>query len=170
MTAPVDLLSPGARPFTAFRFALEIHLPGISDKICAGTFSEIDGLEMSIEPKTIREGGRNTGPVHLMGPTGVAQVTLKRGMTQNFDLWRWFDYVTTASHRGVRPDAELVMFSSDGIREDARFLLQRVLPTKLKAAALNAKEGQVAIEEMQLVYERLLVRPPKPDKPVVQQG
>jgi phage tail-like protein len=170
MTAPADLLNPGARPFTAFRFALEIDLPNVSHKVCAGTFSEIDGLEMTIEPKTIREGGRNTGPVHLMGPTGFAQVTLKRGMTQNFDLWKWFDYVTSASHRGVRPDAELVIFSSDGTREDARFLLQRVLPVKLKAPALNAKEGQVAIEEMQLVYERLLVRTPKASAPVVEQA
>lgn len=163
-----DLLDPGARPFTTFRFALEIQLKDISDKLCAGTFSEIDGLEMTIEPKTIREGGRNDGPVHLLGPTSYGQVTLKRGMTENNDLWRWFDHVTTDGHRGVRPDAELVVFSSDGTREDARFVLKRVLPIKLRAPALNAKEGQVAIEEMQLVYERLLVRSPKTGAPAVE--
>ena len=41
------------------------------------------------------------------------------------------------------------------------------MPTKLKAPALNAKDGMVAIEEFQLAYESLrLVKPgtlPMPD-------
>jgi phage tail-like protein len=158
-----DNLDLAARPFTAFRFAFEARiekLPGAEGAtICAGNFSEIDGLEMTVEPRTIREGGRNAGPVHLVGPTGYGQVTLKRGMTENFDLWRWFKYVTSPGHRGVRPDADVVMKSSDGTQVDARFRLERVMPVKMKAPALNAKDGQIAIEEMQLVYERLLVQP-----------
>ncbi len=54
--------------------------------------------------------------------------------------------------------------SSDGSRTDASFRLERVLPVKLKAPGLNAKEGQIAIEEMQLVYERLLVQPAPADQ------
>src|SRR2546426_2208678 len=109
--AASDLLDRAARPFTTFRFILEVSvpkMPGNSPLLCAGTFSEIDGLEMSIEPKTIREGGRNAVPVHLIGPVSYGQVTLKRGMTENFDLWRWFKYVTSGGHRGVRPDADLI--------------------------------------------------------------
>ena|SRR3989442_5267155 len=161
--ASSDQLDLAARPFTTFRFSFEVRIekmPGHEGAmICAGTFSEIDGLEMSIEPKTFREGGRNAGPVHLIGPTGYGQVTLKRGMTENFDLWRWFKYVTSAGHRGVRPNADVVIQSSDGTRTDASFRLERVMPVKIKAPGLNAKEGQIAIEEMQLVYERLLVQP-----------
>ena len=36
-----------------------------------------------------------------------------------------------------------------------RFFLERCLPLKLKAPPLNAKEGVVAIEELQLAYEWL---------------
>ena len=58
----------------------------------------------------------------------------------------------------MRARAEIIVVSSDGTTEDARFIAEGCLPTKLRAPALNAKEGQVAIEEMQLVYQTLTLR------------
>jgi hypothetical protein len=46
------------------------------------------------------------------------------------------------------------------VTERARFLLTRCVPIKLKAPALNAKDGVVAIEEFQLAYESLTLKPP----------
>lgn len=113
MAEPNESLSnPTIRPFTAFRFAIEINVDGVSKEVCAGAFSEADGLEMSIEPKTLQEGGRNTGPVHLMGPVKYGQLTLRRGMSPNFDLWKWFDRVVSPGYRGLRPSAEVVMLSA----------------------------------------------------------
>jgi phage tail-like protein len=157
-TPKTDQQDQEARPFNAFRFSLEVKVEEVSPRVCAGSFSEIDGLEMTVEPKTIREGGRNHGPVQLSGPITYGQVTLKRGMTENFDLWNWFERVTTDGTRGVRADAEIVVFAPDGTTEQARFILTRAMPTKLKAPSLNAREGTVAIEEMQLVYESLALR------------
>ena len=37
--------------------------------------------------------------------------------------------------------------------------LQARLPTKLKGPSLNAKDGQIAIEELQLVYSSLTLTP-----------
>lgn len=156
MTAPRS--DPSLRPFSAFRFALEVKVEGVGDKVCGGSFSEIDGLEMTMEPKTIREGGRNTGPVHLMGPVSYGQVTLKRGMTANLDLWKWFARVNEPGTRGQRSDAEIVVFASDGATEQIRFLLRRVVPVKMRAPALNGREGTIAIEEMQIAFEQMLVR------------
>lgn len=152
------LSDPGAPPFTTFRFLVEISVPGVSQRVAGATFSEVDGLEMSIEPKTLREGGRNGGPVHLAGPVSYGQLTLKRGMTAGLDLWKWFAKVGSDGWRGVRTTAEVVVLSSDGLRVDARFVLRGCLPVKLKAPALNAMSGQVAIEEMQLVYETMKLR------------
>lgn len=154
----VDLVDPGARPFTTFRFLVEVKVDKISDKICGATFSEVDGLEMTMEPKTIREGGNNTAAVHFVGPVSYGQLTLKRGMTSNLDLWKWFAKVNSPGFRGVRSRVEIVIVSSDGRTEDARFVADGCLPTKLKAPALNAREGQVAIEEMQIVYQSLTLR------------
>jgi phage tail-like protein len=145
-------------PFTAFNFAVEINVPGVSPKACSASFSECDGLEMTMEVKTIREGGNNGKQLRLVGPVGYGQLTLKRGMTATFDLWDWFTAVL--GNGRLRADAEVVLFAGDGQTERARFLLTRCLPVKLKAPALNAKDGMVAIEELQLAYESLTLKRP----------
>jgi phage tail-like protein len=160
--ADKSLVDPSLRPFTTFRFRVEITLDGSAAQVAAASFSEVDGLEMSIEPKTIREGGRNNNPVHLLGPVTYGQLTLKRGMTANTDLWKWFSTVTSPGHRGMRPNAEIVVFSPDEKRETVRFKLHACLPVKLKAPALNAQSGIVAIEEMSLVYEAMQMIPTAP--------
>ncbi len=147
-----------ARPFTTFNFAIEIKVDGVADKICDASFSECDGLEMTIEPKTIREGGRNSGPVHMAGPVSYGQLTLKRGMTTNGDLWSWFERVATPEYAGLRASAHIVVQASDSETERVRFLLAGCLPIKLKAPALNARDGLIAIEEMQIAYESLTVQ------------
>ncbi len=142
------------RPFTSFNFLVEIEVAGVSDMICAAYFSDVDGLEMNLEPKTIREGGRNTGPVHMAGGVGYGQLSLKRGMTANFDLWNWFEAVAAPGQAGLRGSADISMLSSDGTQQ-TQFRLTGCLPVKLKAPALNAKDGLIAIEEMSIVYESL---------------
>lgn len=154
-----DLLNPVTPPFTTFNFQVEIAVDGVSDVICAAVFSEVDGLEMTIEPKTIREGGRNTGPVHMAGTVGYGQLLLKRGMTANFDLWKWVEKTAAPGNGGLRGSAEIVMLAGDG-SEQARFVLTGCLPTKVKAPSLNGKDGLIAIEEMSIVYESLTIRAP----------
>src|ERR1700686_1044438 len=100
-----NLQTPDARPFTNFNFLVEIEVDGVSDLVCAAMFSDVDGLEMTIEPKTIREGGRNTGPVHMAGQVSYGQLTLKRGMTSTFDLWKWFEATVAPGHAGLRGSA-----------------------------------------------------------------
>jgi phage tail-like protein len=145
-------------PFIAFNFAVEINVPGVSPKICSAAFSDCDGLEMTMEVKTIREGGNNGKQIRLSGPISYSALTLKRGMTANFDLWDWFN--RTAADPSLRADAEVALLAADGRTERARFILSRCVPVKLKAPALNARDGMVAIEEMQLAYESLTLKPP----------
>ncbi len=144
-------------PFTAFNFAVEINVPDIAPKVCNASFSECDGLEMTMEVKTIREGGNNGTQIRLTGPLSYGQLTLKRGMTATFDLWNWFNKVLT--NPALRADAEVVLFAANGSTERARFILTRCVPIKLKAPALNAKDGMVAIEELQIAYESLTLKP-----------
>ncbi len=55
---------------------------------------------------------------------------------------------------------EVVLFAADGRTVRCSFLLSRCVPVKLKAPALNAKDGMVAVEELQLAYESLTLRRP----------
>lgn len=146
-------------PFTTFNFSVEIEVPGISQQVCSAAFSDCDGLEMTMEVKTIREGGNNGEQIRLTGPLSYGQLTLKRGMTSTFDLWDWFNAtLLDASLRAKR--AEIVLLARDGKTERARFVLKRCVPIKLKAPVLNAKDGAIAIEELQLAYESLTFKRP----------
>ncbi len=145
-----------AVPFTAFNFRVEINVPDVSQEICSAAFSECDGLEMTMDVKTIREGGNNSQQIRLTGPLNFGTLTLKRGMTSNFDLWQWFNKIL--SQPGLRVDAHVILLAADRT-EKARFLLKSCLPVKLKAPALNGKDGAVAIEEFQLAYETLTLQP-----------
>jgi phage tail-like protein len=145
-------------PFTAFNFAVEVTRDGEAARLCSAAFSDCDGLEMTMDVKTIRQGGDNARDIRLTGPVKYGQLTLKRGMTANFDLWEWFNAVV--QDPSLRASAEVVLLAPDGNTERARFLLDRCVPVKLKAPALNAKDGIVAVEELQLAYESLTLKPP----------
>lgn len=143
-------------PFVAFNFSVEINVPDLSPKVCNAAFAECDGLEVTMDVKTIREGGNNGRQIRLTGPMNFGQLTLKRGMTSTFDLWNWIE--KTLENPGLRADAEVVILATDGKTERARFVLTRCVPVKLKAPPLNAKDGVIAIEEFQLAYESLSLK------------
>jgi phage tail-like protein len=146
-------------PFTAFNFAVEIKVDGVAMQVVDAAFSECDGLEMTMDVKTIREGGNNGRQIRLTGPLTFGQVTMKRGMTSNLELWDWFNLMLT--DQSLRADAEVVIFAADGETERARFQLSRCVPVKLKSPPLNAKDGAVAIEELQIAYEKLTLKKPQ---------
>jgi phage tail-like protein len=146
--------------FAAFNFAIEIDVSGVSGKVCNAAFAECDGLELTHEVKTIREGGNNRAQIRLSGPASFGTVTLKRGMTPNFHLWQWFDAVN--ANPALRAHGEVVIFTrawrESGREERARFLLEKCVPVRLKAPPLNARDGMVAIEELQLVCESITLK------------
>ena len=139
--------------FTTFNFRVNLALVGSADMICKAAFSDCDGLEMSMAPKTIREGGNNVRQIHLAGPLNYGQLTLKRGMTSDFGLWKWF--TRTQTERTLRASGEIHILSPDHRRVDVAFSLTGCLPIKIKAPSLSGKDGLIAIEEMQIVYETL---------------
>jgi len=151
-------------PFTTFNFKVLLSFPPSGSQpgpapdvmgttVCGGEFSECDGLEITMSPKTIREGGNNGRMIHLVGPVSYGQLTLKRGMTEDKGLWRWFE--RTQQQHDLRADGKIVMLAPDRREKQVRFALTGCVPIKIKAPALSAKDGLIAIEEMQVAYETL---------------
>jgi phage tail-like protein len=148
-------------PFTAFSFEVVLTLAepldGVGDPVCQGAFAECDGIEMSIEPKSVVAGGATDVQVHLTGPTRYGQLTLRRGMTTTPDLWAWMAAVTVPG-RAVTADGQITLY--DGAHQpQASFALAGCLPVRLRGPALHAQTGLVAIEELGLAVGHLALVP-----------
>lgn len=146
-------------PFTAFRFEVVLDLAspigGITNPLCDAAFAECDGLEMTMEPKTIESGGVNDRQIHLIGPVKFSQLTLKRGMTTTLDLWTWL--ALTAQGTVAPASGTVTMWDTDSTPV-IEFALQGCLPVRMRAPSLNAREGLVAVEELALVYQTMSVK------------
>lgn len=150
-------------PLTNFNFVVQLNVPnasglGMSSPLCQMEFAEVDGLEMTMEPKTVREGGSNTRQTNLVGRVSYSNVTLKRGVTANLDIWKWFAAATGNTARATRATG-LIMVQDAAGQNRIRIDLFGCLPLKVKAPALNAKDGQVAIEELQIAVTAFTVAP-----------
>jgi phage tail-like protein len=144
-------------PFTTFRFEVVLDLdqptPGLDSPLCDAAFAECEGLEMSMEPKTVESASVTNVQQHLIGKTKYGQVTLKRGMTSNLQLWQWFS-------QGTRPGSVLTAHGRITIWDSTgnpalQVNLAGCLPVRMRAPALNAASGLVAVEELSLVCAQM---------------
>ncbi len=126
-------------------------LTGILDG-AAGGFSECAGLEVTIQPEEYREGGNNAGALKFVGRASWSNLTLKRGIAGNTDLWDWhFSFI---EGRGKRRDGVIVLL--DASREPRQaWYFRRGLPVKYSGPSLNATQNSVAIEAIEIAHEGL---------------
>ncbi|GAB1460522.1 hypothetical protein MASR2M50_22960 [Thauera sp.] len=149
-------MTDSAGEFIPFRFRVALYDGEGGRLLCRGAFSEVSGLEATMAPKALREGGRNWGEVQLAGPTSFAPVVLKRGITEVADLWTWFDVSTRQSNHALRLSGTIdVYHPHDPDKPLLRWRITNALPTRFKGPDLSSTASQVAIEELQLVHEGL---------------
>jgi phage tail-like protein len=128
--------------------------------IADGAFQECTGLEVEMDVQELQEGGRNDGVVRRIGRAKYSQLVLKRGMfftsaggPVNADLWNWFQGVVSGTHM-TRCDG-IVEVMSVANTVVARWAFDRGLPAKIIGPQLNARTGEVAIEELHIAHEGL---------------
>ena len=142
-----------------FRFQVDFHTDPLKGSggdpvvLCSGAFAECTGLEATMEPAVIREGGRNYGTAQRAGQVSFATVILKRGMTSTRHLWKWFELVSGGGY-SYRLSATITLFDNSGAGVFS-WKLRRALPVKFKSADLNARGTEVGVEELHLVHEGL---------------
>lgn len=125
--------------------------------LCNGSFSECTGLDATMEPKAIKAGGHNYGEIQRAGRVSFSTIILKRGVTRNRDLWKWFKLVANGAY-AYRLNVEITLYDFDlnGTKKPVMaWGLENALPTKFKTADFNSTFSQVAIEELHFVHEGL---------------
>ena len=168
--------------FVPFNFKVYLFEDSKDKMLCEGEFSEVQGLEVTMEPRAIQVGGQNWGEVQRVGLTKFSPVVLKRGVTSTDDLWFWFDGITNGTNYGKRLQGEIHVLDpkiptapksaeESGQAEENEKKKQRktlvvwklsdVLPTRFKGPDLSSMANQVAIEEVTLVHQGLSMERPK---------
>jgi phage tail-like protein len=126
-----------------------------------GAFQECSGLDLEMDVQEYQEGGRNDGVIRRVGRAKYSPIVLKRGMffadsspTANQDLWRWIQGVVAGERPVPRYDG-IIEIMSRGQTVGATWVFLRGLPAKITGPQLNAKTGDVAIEELHIAHEGL---------------
>jgi phage tail-like protein len=137
----------GARldPFNNYNFTVEI------DGITRAGFHECTGFNSAIDVIEHREGGA-ISPLKLPGQTKYGNITLRRGVTDDTDLYRW--HLNAASGTIDRRNGSVVLRDRTGA-EQARWNFFAAWPLRWEGPALNAESNDVAIEALELAVERL---------------
>jgi phage tail-like protein len=154
-------------PLYTFRFELSfVEAPlgesaGKLDPPLAGAFSECTGLEATMEPRVIKAGGVNYGAFQRAGPVTFATVVLKRGISRDGRLFKWFERVATGDygHRCTVTILHKAPPAQPGEEPGVvlTWKLEKAMPIKFKAADFNARASEVGIEELHLAHQGLFL-------------
>jgi phage tail-like protein len=141
------MAAPGQRvdPYGSFNFLVEI------DGIARAAFSEVSGLESETTVIEYRSGSE-FGTRKLPGLTKYANIVLKRGITQDADLWNWRQSIVEGNIQ--RRNGTIILLDDDRT-EVVRWIFREGWPCKWEGPALNAKNNEIAIETLEIAHEGL---------------
>lgn len=114
-------------------------------------FAEVTLPSMAIDVVQYREGGDKVNSVRkLAGLTKFGNLTLKRGIVGDLDLFHWIRSVSQG-----QPDRRnvAIVLLDEQRAPVLRWLVRNAWPVKYEGATLNARSGEVAIEALELACE-----------------
>jgi phage tail-like protein len=137
-------------PYSAFNFVVTID----GDTIAA--FQEISGLDSENTPIEYREGADPMNTVRkLPGIEKYPPCTLKRGISGSLYVWNWRKEVRDGS-ASFPPKRDVVIeLQNDQHVGVLKWKLTNAWCSKLTGPSLNAKGNEIAIETMELAYDRI---------------
>jgi phage tail-like protein len=135
------------------RFNFLVDLGSGADGPDAG-FQECSPLSAQVAVAEYRNGNdRETSPRKVTGVTRVADVTLKRGAIGTRTLFEWLAQVRDGAQ--ATRTVTITLLSEDRTEQALQWRLLRARPVRYSAGPLDARGGEVAMEELTLAYERL---------------
>ncbi|MEG3936004.1 MULTISPECIES: phage tail protein [unclassified Microcoleus] len=136
-------------PYLSYRFWVEWN--GI---IHAG-FRECSGLNSTQTPAEYREGTDPPTVRKLPGLVTYNNITLKRGTTNNQELWKWREN-TVKGGAEYRKDISIVLLDETG-QEKIRWNLTHCWPVTWSGPDFNATSNEVAVETLEIAHEGISV-------------
>lgn len=135
-------------PLISFNFAIEVS-GGIT-----GYFTECSGLgsEHEVIEHKIVDGKGNEVIRKLPGRLKWGDVTLKRGITANMDMWSWRKQIEDGGVGNGRKNGSVMMLDETGAIV-ARWDFKAGWPSKVSGPSVKSDSNEVGIEELVIVHE-----------------
>ena len=144
----VGRLLGGKDELLALKFWVEV------DGVLVAGFTECSGLQAEVVVEEYEEGGLNTHVHKLPGRVRFNNVTLRAGVANAIDLWKWFNEVGTGqvSGWGQRKHLSIVLYNSWG-DEMVRWNLMDAYPVRWTGPDLTSEGGgTVAVQALELAH------------------
>jgi len=135
-------------PLVGFHFALDVQGQ------VAGYFTEVSGIGSEtevIEQKVVNEKGVET-VLKIPGRLKWGDITLKRGVTNNLQLWDWRKTVEDGKVKDARRNGSIIMYDQE-LKEQARWNFLQAWPSKISGPNPKSDSNEIMLEELTLVHE-----------------
>jgi phage tail-like protein len=135
-------------PYKGFNFRVELN------DMTVAAFREVSGLNFTTDPVEYREGTDKV--LHVRKLTGLrkfANITLKRGITTNDELRRWYQDVLNGRPH-IRRNGAIILLDEE-LQPIMRWNFFESWITNWTGPSFNATANDVAIESVELVVERV---------------
>jgi len=136
-----------ADPLRGFKFRVQI------DGITRAGFREVWGLDAGTDAVEYREGDEIVTR-KLAGLQKFSNVTLKRGITDDQDIWKWRTMVMDGKIKDARKNGQIILLDDEG-KEAAEWTFTNGWPTKWTGPTFNATANEVAIDTLEIAHEGL---------------
>jgi phage tail-like protein len=135
-------------PLVAFNFAIEVQ-----DQV-TGYFTEVSGLGSETEVAEHLVVGKTGQQVvkKVPGRLKWQDITLKRGITSNMDIWDWRKMVEEGNVTEARRNGSIVMYDQMG-NEVARWNFENGWPSKVSGPQPKSDSNDLSVEELVIVHE-----------------
>ncbi len=130
-------------PYMSFRFRLEIG------GVIVAQVSEVTGLQLETETESYEEGGVNDFVHQLPKRTKYQPITLKRGITDLEEMWRWHQDVVNGKIE--RKSGSIILVDDTG--DKWRWNFSGAYPVKWTGPELKADANTIAFETIELVHQ-----------------
>jgi phage tail-like protein len=119
-----------------------------------GAFRECTGLGSENEVVEYKASGPKGEFVIKKVPGRMKwnNITLKRGITDAMDMWKWRAQVEQGQINDARKNGSIVMYNQAGT-EIARWDFTAAWPSKITGPSANATNNEVGIEELEITHE-----------------
>jgi len=141
-----------ADPLVGFSFMFEVQ-----NKV-AGFFTEVSGIGSEtevVEHKVVTKDGKSDFVQKIPGRLKWGDITLKRGITSELDVYNWRKAVEDGKVASARANGSITMLDQEG-KPVAVWDFVRGWPSKVTGPGLNSGTSGVGIEEMVIVHEGII--------------